>query len=103
MSTVFNPFSTPNTRGRVVGGVGFGGGKAKTIGISDWEETSFYKGQEVLTKRLLKRNSQFGMTSTPISCAYVSKLALKSALSWALGSGLWVPCARGFALVPRGI
>ena len=75
-----------------------GGGELRGGGISDWEETCLYKGQEVLTKILLKRNNQFGMTSTPTSCAYISRLTLISALGWALGSlCAWV-CP-----VPRGI
>ena len=77
MSTVFNPFSTPNPRGWWV--VVVKGGGVETTGISDWEEKHLYKGQKVLRKRILKRNNQFGMTSTPRSCAYIS------ALSWALG------------------
>lgn len=84
------PSSTPSlplTPGR--GGwwwFGARGGGAETTGISDWEEMCLYNGQEVLTKILLKRNNQFGMTSTPMSCAYISRLALIPALSCALSS-----------------
>ena len=84
------PSSTPslpsNPRGWWVVVVGGGGGGAETTVISEGEETCLYKGQEVLRKRLLKRNNQFGMTSTLTSCVYISRLSLISALSWALGS-----------------